>query len=595
MSDHHPRSRLFALFALAFLLPWGARPAQSATRFQDGLWSKMDSTASAPGARREYAAIYDDANQRYLIFGGFYGTADGHVYVLLNELWTLSLGATPAWSYLSLAGDMPGPRHSPQWGYDPAQHRLLIFGGYGCHRVGDPLAYLNDVWQLSLDGTPTWTELTPSGAAPAGRLAGAAVYDPLRQRFVGFGGTRGLPVDTWELDLAGDPAWSSVPTDSTAPPGSYGMTGIFDPVRNRMVIFGGSTSDDYWGVHNDTWALDLGEDTPTWHHLAPGGTLPVARRSGTSIYDPLRDRMVIFGGWDSQSNEVSSFLNDTWSLSFSGDLQWAQLAPDGGPPAGRDVMAAAYDPVGDRMVVFGGWSGTTMLGDTWFLGWGGAGLAASMTATNQSNVGLARVQWSVQNATGPHAAVYRRTSGTPWVSIASVHTDATGHLTYEDRDVAVGTSYGYKLAVSSQRGELLGGETWVSVQAAGVEPTPTTFALEGARPNPVLDRLTVRFALPDAAPARLELFDLAGRRVTAREVGSLGPGEHAVELGRAAGIPAGIYLVRLTQAARAQTARVVVIGGAGARGRSADRERSFGGRPSRVGPHAVGARAARAA
>jgi hypothetical protein len=36
--------------------------------------------------------------------------------------------------------------------------------------------------------------------------------------------------------------------------------------------------------------------------------------------------------------------------------------------------------------------------------------------------------------------------------------------------------------------------------------------------------MTVQFVLPTTVPARLELFDIAGRRVAARDVGTLGPG-----------------------------------------------------------------------
>ena len=549
--------RLAASFALALL---AALPASSAPQIDDGAWSPLGAGGSAPSPRREFGAVYDVTNQRYLIFAGAWGDLQGG-YLLFNEVWTLSLGSTPTWSQLSIAGPTPGERHTPQWGYDPARNRVLVFGGYGRHYPGGPYEYLNDVWQLSLDGTPAWTELHPTGTPPAGRLAGTAVYDLFRQRFVGFGGTVGLPVDTWALDLSGDPAWTNVVTDSTAPPGSYGMTSVYDPVRDRMITFGGSTSDGYYGVHNDVWALELHGAQPAWHRIVPQGPLPIPRRTLTSIYDPLRDRMVIFGGWDSQGETQSSFLNDVWALSLSGNPQWTPLAPTGGPPVGRVAAAAVYDPVADRMVVFGGWNGSVMLGDTWFLGWGGSGQSASMTSSTDADPGEARVQWDVQNATSPYAAVYRREQGTPWTSLATVEADASGVVTFVDGTVSPGGRYGYLLVVPSQRGGEFGGETWVDVPATiEVDPPALSFALDRVLPNPVVDRFAVTLSLPDAAPTRLDVFDLAGRRIATRDVGSLGSGRHVIEMGRAGDYRPGIYFLRLSRSDRSLTGRVVIGG-----------------------------------
>jgi len=504
-----------------------------------------------------------------IIFGGWNDAEQ-----VTNEVWALTLGPDPAWTQLQIAGAAPGERHSPQWGYDPARQRLLIFGGYGHHYPGGPNEYLSDVWQLSLDGTPTWTELFPSGTPPGGRLAGAAVYDPLRQRFVGFGGTRqGLPVNTWELDLSGDPAWVTIATDSTAhpgPPGSYGMTSIYDLRRDRMLTFGGSTSDDYFGVHNDVWQLDLLPDTPVWSKLAPQGTLPSARRSGTSIWDPIRDRMVIFGGWDS-GPDSTAFLGDTWALSLS-DPQWTQLAPEGPAPHVRDVPAAVYDPFQDRMVLFGGWGGMSMLGDTQFLTWGLFPTAPSMTANTQADPAMAQIQWGVQNVSGVRAAVYRRQMGTPWSSIATIANDGSGTLTYQDHAVTPGARYGYQLVVPSQQGAVPGGEVWVDVPTSttgvpGSPPPGPGLALQPVRPNPLVDRFVVSFGLPNADPARLDLIDLSGRQVLTREVGSLGPGTHQLDLGSARDLAPGMYFVRLSQSGRALTARAVVTGQRGAIGR----------------------------
>ena len=84
-------------------------------------------------------------------------------------------------------------------------------------------------------------------------------------------------------------------------------------------------------------------------------------------------------------------------------------------------------------------------------------------------------------------------------------------------------------------------------------------ALEGIHPNPCDGGMLVTFSLADRTPATLELFDVAGRRLLGREVGTLGAGAHVVRLdadgGRRA---AGLYFLRLVQARRACSAKVVV-------------------------------------
>src|SRR5206468_2157469 len=61
-------------------------------------------------------------------------------------------------------------------------------------------------------------------------------------------------------------------------------------------------------------------------------------------------------------------------------------------------------------------------------------------------------------------------------------------------------------------------------------------------PNPAGGALTVTFVLPDARPARLEVLDLAGRRLLARDVSHAG--EHVEQLGALA---PGVYVVRVMQ------------------------------------------------
>ena len=92
------------------------------------------------------------------------------------------------------------------------------------------------------------------------------------------------------------------------------------------------------------------------------------------------------------------------------------------------------------------------------------------------------------------------------------------------------------------------------------DQAPLAFELEAVGPNPARGRaFTVRFTLPTAVPASLELLDVAGRRISTIEVGALGAGRHVRTLAGCGQAGPGIYFVRLTQGASAQTIRVAVL------------------------------------
>lgn len=152
-----------------------------------------------------------------------------------------------------------------------------------------------------------------------------------------------------------------------------------------------------------------------------------------------------------------------------------------------------------------------------------------------------------------HTANLYRSTGAAWTRLGGLAADGTGMLTYEDRDVTPGGRYGYRLGVVTAGREEFMGEVWVEV------PQRLGLALAGLRPNPATREATVSFTLPRRAPATLELLDVSGRRVLARDVGGLGPGSHMVSLDRGRRPPAGLYFVRLTQDGRTVTARGVIV------------------------------------
>ena len=161
--------------------------------------------------------------------------------------------------------------------------------------------------------------------------------------------------------------------------------------------------------------------------------------------------------------------------------------------------------------------------------------------------------WYAAGNPGLAATVYRRTEGTAWEPLGTVSADGTGYLRYEDLTVVTGERYGYRLGILDGGAEVFVGETWATAERQ-------VFALEGARPNPAAGgSVVVFFSLPEAAPARLELWDVSGRRIVAREVGALGPGRHSVDLAQSLHLPPGIYLLRLSQGGQTRVTRAAVL------------------------------------
>src|SRR5262245_4923187 len=243
------------------------------------------------------------------------------------------------WAPWSPYGAVPEGRVFARAIYDPVRDRMIVYGGMACN-----VADLDGTWALALGSRPAWYNITPAGSSPGPRRGHTMIYDPLRDRMVVFGGGDGSagnftsPSETWALSLAEPPLWCQVPVEGVLPTGRYWHTAIYDPVRDRMIVFGGIL---VGGQNlNEVWALSL-TGTATWTLLLPAGPAPAARAHHTAIYDPVRDRMVVFGGY---STEV-------WALSLAGTPTWTQLSPAGPIPEEATCPSAIYDPVRDRMVV----------------------------------------------------------------------------------------------------------------------------------------------------------------------------------------------------------------------------------------------------
>jgi hypothetical protein len=179
--------------------------------------------------------------------------------------------------------------------------------------------------------------------------------------------------------------------------------------------------------------------------------------------------------------------------------------------------------------------------------------AALSLVSAAAEPGRARLVWHTPEGAGVIATVYRRDEASDWAAVGSAASEASGRILFQDSGVEAGRRYGYRLGVHGAAGEEFVGETWVQIPAA------YALALAGLRPNPATRECVAAFTLPSAAPAMLQMVDIAGRKVASHEVGALGPGNHTIKLGAAAPIPAGVYFLRLTQGKQTITARACVV------------------------------------
>jgi len=500
-------------------------------------WTELVHDATRPPVRGGAGDGYDAAHHRMMVFGGSSETGG-----FRNDTWVLDLTSTPVWSPVAPQGPLPAGRYWHASAWDDAHDQLVVYGGFN----GDSNAPLADLWTLSFSGgIPTWSEITPPGPAPGGRMLTPMVYDSGRDRFLlmlGYNGAQDLQ-DVWELRLSPAPAWRKLSPAGTPPSARSGHMCVYDPVGDRVLLFAGG---DYL---NDLWALDLANGDGTWQPLSvPPG--PSGRNLGVMRIDALRHRLVLFGGFGVTHQEPGftyiSWLNDSWALNLDGPPSWHALAAAGILPRARDRANGAYDPIFDRLVLACG--GNEVQNDLWTLDFGDVPTPTLIAlATSDVTVDRVRLVWSGA-VPGARATAYRRAAGAEWGALATLTADGEGFVTLEDRDVQPGATLDYRLGVLNDRGEEFFGATTVQIPVRALSLVAK--AADG--------RASFAVELPSNEPATLALFDVAGRRIWSRALGDLGPGVHEVGTGDAHLAPA-LYFARLSQGAASRFARFAIV------------------------------------
>jgi len=84
------------------------------------------------------------------------------------------------------------------------------------------------------------------------------------------------------------------------------------------------------------------------------------------------------------------------------------------------------------------------------------------------------------------------------------------------------------------------------------------YSLSSAAPNPVSTSASISFTLPRAGRTELAVFDNAGRVVATLADDNLDAGTHTRTFD-ASGLPAGLYLYRLSSGGYAETKTMTVV------------------------------------
>jgi hypothetical protein len=219
-----------------------------------------------------------------------------------------------------------------------------------------------------------WTRQNLGG--PPARIEDTLVYDSNAKNLVMFGGYdvdwNGLN-DIWEYDGLAKTWTDRTPQTGAQPPPRSGQAMAFDPVGNRVILFGGILNVQTGGYLGDTW--EWSTVSKTWTNVTPAGcppptppttfstTCPTARRGARLVYDALHLRMILVGGTD--GNHYFPYTADpsrydatgTWAWSLT-TRTWTQLSPGTSPAGhtflGRTFAAAGYNSLTNRVTVFGG-------------------------------------------------------------------------------------------------------------------------------------------------------------------------------------------------------------------------------------------------
>lgn len=246
------------------------------------------------------------------------------------------------------AASPPSPRRSSGAAVEPGTtERIWIYGGYDGSFLGDVHAFT--------PSTGLWTSLATTGA-PGTRERHALAWHTDANVLVLFGG-QDRPViqlvhyDTISYLQPGTSTWTSIAASGSWPAARKDAALVWLPHLGQFLMYGGNDGGAASDRFSDVWLLTLstGTASATWQQLSPGGVAPPAQSSACTAYDPVGRRLIVYGGETADGVDV-----DTTHQYLVDANVWQLDTPTGSRPPGESFSQCAWDPVARRVVLFGG-------------------------------------------------------------------------------------------------------------------------------------------------------------------------------------------------------------------------------------------------
>lgn len=239
-------------------------------------------------------------------------------------------------------------------------------------------------------------------------------------------------------------------------------------------------------------------------------------------------------------------------------LDGSGVAVAGWPAEGTPVTQTALDEQRPRVLTLADGVLTSWAHDE--TGGRGAVLSAALESLGALPVlkgvekwpDLVRLSW--QGAASARYAVLVERSGEDgeWDLIRELSRNSKGDLVLEDPEVKPGEVLTYRLRLRTTELDVVTGEVQVEV------PAVTPLAIRGLAVEGGV--LHLAYSLPSRAETRFELFDVQGRRLLRDVRQHEHAGELTLQWPRPAGVRAGVFFARLTQAGESRTRRFVLAG-----------------------------------